>query len=841
MSVEKQIASQPESIKEFLEENKFLNNNPDSAKQTTESISSNPEDISIISNLLYKNILPVIESWTDLDINNPNDIKKAKIIITHDQLSSYETMEWYLPKKPDELINKASRILKEKRNELNFDKKQWATITLTNCDDINQKNQILSYKWEFKSWNAKFDKLLSGQPTIKKYLDLQIMNNNLQRLDSMLWSEREEKEQLRDELFAKRVSIWKEQWRLSSEMFDNKDKLNGFINILTQLEPNEINWEWFYQIKELITDLLYMNNDKTFSYWDLDYDDGIDMDDETWKTTINTPHIETDNMEIISTWSGIIKIKNTVTWQETTLSKNTGKEIKEKREQRDNDWKYIEEKRLSIIKNLNIDIEKNTHDWDISREDNMKIHSMMLKDAFLNDNVLFDAMRRRLDWFEGWEGIDENTWLTLNKILQKKWINNVDCTRLKTTIETKTINNKKVFLLDQWETKVTIPFDGLAKVEYHKMSNKEMNTPIEDTNKSFSYIRAENQIENIKWNRLDLDWLWLNSQEVTSLLSNENLSNKSGLKINLQNNKITKFPTALISMNNVEEIDLWDNFINTLPDENVDKNKCKNLKHIHLDGNNISEISDEFFKINSIEELSLNNNQLSKISESIDKLDNLKILNVSNNSIWELPKNITNIKWLESVSAYDCWLTELPEDINKLENINSLWLASNKLATIWDISNLKNLTHLDVSNNNLNALPPLWELRNLNYLYIDNNNLKIIPNDIKTLPNLKSRIYLSNNISSGDEIQDRFIDGYMSQIWYDFPDWANKFFVDDEQYKFTFSQWLSKSESLENAQNELNINETNNMFVMTKELANGNYSSIVFSSVNSDEYYDPKQ
>ncbi len=841
MTIEQQIASQPALTKDFLEKNKLLNSNPESAKQTAEAISNSPEDISIISNLLYKNILPTIESWVDLDINNPTDIKKAKMIIAHDQLSSYKTMEWYLPKKPDELINRASRILKQKRNEINFDKKQWTTIIINNCDDVNQKKQILSYEWNFKSWNDKFDKLLSWQPIIKKYLDLQIMNNNLQRLDSMLWSEKKENKQLREELFAKRVSIWQQQWNLSYEMFDNKNKLDGFINILTQLEPNEINWEWFYQIKELIADLLHMNNDKTFSYWDLDYDDWVHTDYKTWKITINKPHIETDNMKIISTWSGVIKIKNTATWQETILNKNTGKEIKEKREQRDNDIEYMRNKRISIMKKLNIDTKEDSSNFDIDYENNIKIHSMMLNEAFLNDKVLFDAMRRWMDRHEWWEFINGIMWITFNKILQKKWINNVDCTSLKTTIETKIINNKKVFILDQWETKVIIPFDGLAQVEYHKMSNKEMNTPIEEANKSFSYIRAEHQIENIKWNRLDLDWLWLNSQEVTSLLSSENLSNKNNLKINLQDNKITKFPTSLISMNNVEEIDLGDNFINTLPNENIDKNKCKNLKHVHLDGNNISKIPDEFLKINSIEELSLNNNNLSKVSESIDELDNLKILNVSNNNIWELPKNITNITELESISAYDCGLTKLPADINKLTNINSLWLANNKLSNIWDISNLKNLKHLDISDNNLNNLPPLWSLKNLNYLYINNNNLKIIPNDIKTLPNLKSRIYLSNNISSGGEIQDRFIDGYMSQIWYDFPDWANKFFVDNEQYKFTFSQWSSKAESLENAQNELNIDETNNMFVMTKELANGDFSSIVFSSANSDEYYDPKQ
>lgn len=826
-----------ESIKNFLA--KELNK-PELAKKTAEEVEKKPEDIKILKNMLEKNIKPIIEKWEKLDINKPEDIKKAKMLIAY-QILDWWDIQWYFPKKVDEQINRASSIMERKVNEANFDKRQWQNIQLDNCTNPDQKNQIISCKAEFTSWNAKFDQLLKSNPLLKKYLDLQATNKNLWRLESMtwekwVWPEWWKFKQLKQELWAKRETLWREKSSLSKELFSDPTKAMEFVNLLNNLTPNELNSEWFYEVKNIIRSFLEGSQDKTFSYRDLSYDDGVDTDYETWNITINKPHVEVDNMQIVSVWPDGIKLKNTITGQETTLNKNVIQKAKEIREQNDTDWKYIKNKREAIIKKLNINIEEN-----FSREDRVKVEETLIKEAFWIDQKLFEILQRRLirDGDEKWKPIGREMWSVFNAILKEKWISNIDCTRWRTTIDAKEIGGKKVFVLDQWDTKIIIPFNGQPQVEQHQMSQEKMNEPMKDVEKSSAYIRAEYEIEHPrKRDEVNLSWLWLNSKEITSLLANPKLAQIDNLKINLTDNKITTFPGILISMKNIQRINLDGNFIKELPKDKIDKTKCEKLETISLDNNNISEIPEQFLQLDQIKDLSIANNRLSKIPSFIDKLSKLETLRISHNDIQELPEDITKIKTLKSLSAYECKLENLPKDINKLTNLESLGLEHNKLKEIPDISTLVNLENLDLANNDLTGLPPLWSLVKLETLSIeDNKKLTMIPNDIKTLPKLKSEIKLSNNINSWEEVKDRFIDGYMSKKWYEFPDWANKFFVDNQQYKFTFAQWSSESEALKNAQNDLKITETDQTFVMKKKLVNGNYSFVVFSSANPNEYY----
>lgn len=825
-----------ESIKDFLA--KELNK-PELAKKTTENIEKNPQDIQVLKNMLEKTIKPIVEKWEKLDVNNPTDIKKAKMIIAYNMLDWWD-IGWYFPKKVDEQINRASSILERETNEMNFDKKQWQTIVLDNCSNPDQKNQTISYKAEFTSWNQKFDQLLSWNPALKKYLDLQMCQQNLSRLQSMTrerWNEDQpwKFKQLNEELWAKRESLWREESNLSRELFQDPNKSMEFVKLLSNFTPNELNSEWFYEVKNIIRRFLESSKDKTFSWRDLDQNNGVDSNYETWKiTNIGKPHVEVDNMQIVSVWPDWIKLKNSITWQEVTLNKDVFEKGKQVREQRDSDRKYADDKREEIIKKLGINTE------DFSREDQKKVREAMMKEAFWNDQKLFEILRRdSTDRNEGWNHIDPEMWMIFNDMLKSKWITNIDCTRGRTTLGAKEINGKKIFVLDQWDTKVIIPFNGQPQVEQHQMTSQEMNEPVKEVEKSSAYLRAEYEIQHPrKGDEINLSWLWLNSKEVTSLLANPKLSEMQNLKINLDWNNITTFPKILLSMKNVQQIDLGSNFIRELPKDDIDKSKCERLKTIHLDHNNISEIPDAMLQLNQIRDLTISNNRLSKIPSSINKLSNLETLRVSDNKIQEFPDWLTDIKTLKYLSASDCSLEKIPTDFKKLTNLESLSLDKNKLQQLPDISTLVNLEHLDISDNELSSLPPLWSLVKLETLSIeDNKKLSVIPNDIKTLPKLRSEIKLSSNINSGKEIKDRFIDWAMSRQGYDFPDWGNKFFDNQQQYKFTFAQWPSEWEALKNAQKELRIGETDKTFIMEKKLANGDHSLVVFSSANQNEYY----
>lgn len=153
-----------ESIKDFLA--KELNK-PELAKKTAEEIEKKPEDIKILKNILEKNIKPILDKGEKLDVNKPEDIKKAKMLIAC-QILGWGDVNWYFPKKVDEQINRASTIMKRKIDEVNFDKRQWQNIELDNCINPDQKIQTIAYKAEFMSWNTKFDQLLKSNPWLKK-------------------------------------------------------------------------------------------------------------------------------------------------------------------------------------------------------------------------------------------------------------------------------------------------------------------------------------------------------------------------------------------------------------------------------------------------------------------------------------------------------------------------------------------------------------------------------------------------------------------------------------------------------------------------------------------------
>jgi len=77
----------------------------------------------------------------------------------------------------------------------------------------------------------------------------------------------------------------------------------------------------------------------------------------------------------------------------------------------------------------------------------------------------------------------------------------------------------------------------------------------------------------------------------------------------------------------------------------------------------------------------------------------------------------------------------------------------------------------------------------------------------------------------------------MSRQGYNFPDGANKFFNNEQQFKYTFAQGSSEKEALSNAQKTLKINETASTFKMTKQLKNGQYSIVLFAKANDKEYF----
>lgn len=77
--------------------------------------------------------------------------------------------------------------------------------------------------------------------------------------------------------------------------------------------------------------------------------------------------------------------------------------------------------------------------------------------------------------------------------------------------------------------------------------------------------------------------------------------------------------------------------------------KAVRLKTLNLAQNNLSTISDDFFRLTSLEKLDLSKNALTDISDQIGQLVNLNQLNLESNKLTTLPQEIatlTNLKTL---------------------------------------------------------------------------------------------------------------------------------------------------------------------------------------------------
>jgi hypothetical protein len=826
-----------EAIKDFLV--KELNT-ADLAQKTSEEIEKNPHDIMVLKNMLEDKLQKIFQWWEKLDIDNPIDVKRAKMLISYWMLE-YWDIDGFFPQKVDEQINRASRILEQKHNEILFNERQRKVekIVIENVSDPLKKDQVISCYDTFSSWNEKFDTLLLWYPLLKEYLDLQKQQQRLSRLSSMIggsysgeWDVKYG--QLSKEIDSKREALWIKEMKLRDQLFDDSGNAKKIISLLTNISILDFNasGSGFYEIKELILNILRRNNDHTFSYRDLDDDNGVHTND-VWVVTISEHHIVTDNVQIVSVGLDGIVFKNKVTGAETVLSSQTINHIKILRDQLKLDRIYVNTKTNEIAKRLNINLEE-SWEWDRNL-----VRSNLIVEALEHDWKLFEIMWWEINRNEGWRFLDSETWKIFNNLLQQNWITNIDCARWRTKFEAKILNWQKMFVLNQWDIKVMISFGEQPQVEERHLSQQEINEPINEEEYSSAYRRAEYEINNPKdKGQINLSSLWLTSKEVCNLLANSKLREIQDLNLNLSNNEITTVPVSLFSMKNLSGFDLSSNLIKRLPeDKDIDPTQCEKLISIWLENNNLEEIPTSLLKLNQLQKLLLSNNELSDISSSIDQLSHLEKFTVSDNEIHIFPDELTNIIALKELSMTGCWLDDLPINMSQLINLKSLNLWKNKLKRIPDISTMKWLWNLDISDNCLTSLPSLGSLQNLLWLDIeDNDELKVIPDDIKTLPKLKSEIKLFHTTNSGEEVKDKFIDGSMSHSGYKFQDGANKFFLDDQQYKYTFVQWASLEKIKSKAYEKLWTTKEQS-FLMTKKLANGNYSIVVFSKASDNEYY----
>ncbi|XP_070611913.1 lumican-like isoform X3 [Erythrolamprus reginae] len=176
----------------------------------------------------------------------------------------------------------------------------------------------------------------------------------------------------------------------------------------------------------------------------------------------------------------------------------------------------------------------------------------------------------------------------------------------------------------------------------------------------------------------------------------------------------------------------------------------KGIKYLYLRNNLLEGIQDNAFEnVTDLEWLILDNNQLknSNIKGKVfAKLKNLKKLHINHNNLTEvvgpLPSSLDELQLTHNQIS-----KITPNTLEGLVNLTVIHLQNNELTegTLSGVfKGLKSLLYLDLSNNKLTKLPPGMP-NNLLMLYFDNNQISGVPEQYFQGLNVLQYLRLSHN------------------------------------------------------------------------------------------------
>ena len=194
--------------------------------------------------------------------------------------------------------------------------------------------------------------------------------------------------------------------------------------------------------------------------------------------------------------------------------------------------------------------------------------------------------------------------------------------------------------------------------------------------------------------------------------------------------------------NRIERLNLTNSQLTRIPSS---IRRCKHLKELNLEGNNIKHIPRWIMKLDSLEEISLNFNQLKLNRSDIRHLSKVKQILLGGNGIKKLPKNIGQLR-CEGMNLGKNKLHTLPHSFAQLNHMKSLIFYENEFEEIPEaLIDFKNLKHLDFYKNNITEIPDfVGNMENLQQLFLSFNKIEEIPDTLRNLKRLKY-FYIHHN------------------------------------------------------------------------------------------------
>ncbi|KAM7419089.1 hypothetical protein PAMA_016280 [Pampus argenteus] len=198
---------------------------------------------------------------------------------------------------------------------------------------------------------------------------------------------------------------------------------------------------------------------------------------------------------------------------------------------------------------------------------------------------------------------------------------------------------------------------------------------------------------------------------------------------------LERIPSAVFSLNNLQELDLKENHLSTV-EEILSLQHCRRLVTLRLWHNKITYIPDHISKLHTLETLDISWNKLQKLPSRLFYCTKLRHLDVSHNQLTALPPEVGIPQGLQFFSAAFNSLETLPEELFSCKRLKVLALGNNCLSNLSSrVANLAQLVRLEIKGNRLESLPAEigdCPLLNLNGLIVEDSLLDLLPSDVRS-------------------------------------------------------------------------------------------------------------
>ncbi|XP_077575903.1 volume-regulated anion channel subunit LRRC8C [Stigmatopora nigra] len=199
--------------------------------------------------------------------------------------------------------------------------------------------------------------------------------------------------------------------------------------------------------------------------------------------------------------------------------------------------------------------------------------------------------------------------------------------------------------------------------------------------------------------------------------------------------QLERIPSAVFSLNNLQELDLKENKLTTV-EEILSLQHCERLMTLRLWHNKITYIPDHISKLHRLETLDVSWNKMRNLSKRLFYCTKLRHLDISHNQLTTIPPEIGILQGLQFFSAAYNSLETLPDELYNCKRLKTLILGNNSLPYLSSkVANLSQLMRLELKGNRLEGLPVEvadCPLLTTSGLVAEENLLELLPADVRT-------------------------------------------------------------------------------------------------------------